>query len=375
MAVLAAGLIWGMGQDEDSRGVVAQPKAADDVRMAEGECLRRAEPASREQAPEPELAQLFDAPEHEPLALADDSGLATLDLRVLDRADGQGLASKVELWQLDLPQDLEYQAGNHLRGSIDLPPEGGRVEGLPPGRYRALVFRRARHTEDPPEFVLYAGVNQIGLPIDPPNHERWWVRVVDEFGRPIEDCREHRRSRYFPAQVVPFAVQRARLGDPPIRMGGGGGGSFGIRGRRRARDRGFDLGVWREPTAESSVSRVPWLEFEGRSYVEAAWEDRVCVRSSKSEDEALPQRHFVAVSLPGNYFDTSFCDHRGSAVPRDQVQIRVEASLIEIESGAPIPLDRLRVAVSARWEGGNWTTWGHDVADGPPSGLRLSPRE
>lgn len=373
VAVLAVGLAWWQGQGEGSGGAVAQPKAADEVLIAEGEPLRRAEPGPRERAPELEPAQPSAAPESEPLAPPAQAGLATLDLRVLDRADGQGLASHVELWQLDLPQDAEYQAGNHLRGSIDLPPEGGRVEDLPPGRYRALVFRRARHTEDPPEFVLYAGSNQIEFRIDPPMHERWWVRIVDEVGRPLEVAEERASSDYTEPQSVGFAVQRRRLGDDSFLGIGGGGGSYGMRGRRTAKPQGFDLGVWRQPTAGQSITRVPRFLFDGRFDVQCRSNGWVCARWGRREDDDLPQRHWVAVSLPRDYFDNSFCDPRGRAIQRDQVQVEVQSGLVLVEAGAPIPVDDLWYTVRARWNGGDWSEWDRSVWDGPPRRLYLAP--
>lgn len=387
VAFAAVGSIWWTDESDDSRVAVARPQAAGVASVAESESLSRAEPGPRPRTTDlttesatgsatgsaPVLARV--AVEGESLALPTETSLATLDLRVLDSTDGRGLASKVELWQLDLPQDAEYQAGNHLRGSIDLPPEGGRVADLPPGRYRAVVFRRARHAEDPPEFTLRAGENQIEFHIDPPIHERWWVRIVDELGQPLEVAEERASSDYTEPQSVGFAVQRRRLGDDSFLGVGGGGGSYGMRGRRTAKPQGFDLGVWREPTAGQSITRVPRFVFDGRADVECRAKGWVCARFGKREDADLPQRHFVAVSLPRNYFDTSFCDSRGAPVQRDQVQVKVEASLIEVEPGAPIPVDRLHVSVSARRKGGNWTTWDHNVADGPPFDLHLSPRE
>ena len=71
-------------------------------------------------------------------------GGCALRIRLLDEVTGKPFSSDVELWRLDLPEDEDWTAGDHLQATKNVGPDGGTFTDLPTGRYRIVVRGQSR---------------------------------------------------------------------------------------------------------------------------------------------------------------------------------------------------------------------------------------
>ncbi len=112
-----------------------------------------------------------------------ESGPASLTLRLVDARDGASVASGVEPWRVDAPGNADWSPGDQLQATVDVPPDGVRLTGLPEGRYRAACAS-ALASREPPEFELSAAHTSVALELELPREYELCVRFVDRFGEP-----------------------------------------------------------------------------------------------------------------------------------------------------------------------------------------------
>lgn len=161
-----------------------------------------------------------------------ETGPATLTLRLVDARTGAALASRVELWRVDAPENESWSAGDQLQAIADVPSEGARLAGLPEGRYRADCACAAASRELP-ELELRAPHTAVELALELPREFELRVRFVDRFGEPYASAEcslRGMRSNFVP----PPAVKSPRS---PRRPDGARSGatSIGVGSRRPSR--------------------------------------------------------------------------------------------------------------------------------------------
>jgi hypothetical protein len=184
-------------------------------------------------------------------------GGCALRLRLLDDVTGKPFSSDVELWRLDLPEDEEWTAGDHLQATMNVGPDGGTFTDLPAGRYRTVARGQSFLAEDdPPAFLVRGAFTDREFSVRVPQAHRVYLQVFDERGTELRTVGLRFRGRRWcsgnPADP-PWARRRrpkrasASLNRP---IGVGGGGRSGRRGHYDApwTEAGFDLGRCREDT-------------------------------------------------------------------------------------------------------------------------------
>jgi hypothetical protein len=111
------------------------------------------------------------------------TGPASLTLRLVDAHSGEPLASRVELWRVDAPQNDGWSAGDQLQATVEVTRDGAWLADLPEGRYRAACERAAAN-QVLPEFELRAPHTSIELALERPLEFELRVHFVDRFGEP-----------------------------------------------------------------------------------------------------------------------------------------------------------------------------------------------
>jgi hypothetical protein len=113
-------------------------------------------------------------------------GNAVLDLQLLDAATEQPVASYVELWRIDAPENESWTAGDQLQDQAQVPVEGWAFRRLPEGRYRVVCHAQV-WGEDPPELEVRAPRTRASLSIETPRAFRIHLDVRDRFGAQVAD--------------------------------------------------------------------------------------------------------------------------------------------------------------------------------------------
>lgn len=172
------------------RGDAIQPAPTEDAlaQRPSADLLSGTEEASRA-AP-----ALQDQPADEADAAAPEA-TGVVEFFLHDGATGVPALSRIALWRLGLPEDSEWTAGDaRIEGQLIIPPTGLRIEELPHGRYRAVVFRSGLGAEDAPEFLHDKNYTRVELPIVPQGRSELRVHLYDDLGRRL--TRVERIHRY-----------------------------------------------------------------------------------------------------------------------------------------------------------------------------------
>ena len=205
-----------------------------------------AAPAPRE--PEPEIVsfEVVGSPPPDPVQL----GSAALDLELVDAATEQPVASYVELWRIDAPENEHWTAGDQLQAQAQVPVEGWLFTKLPEGRYR-LVCHAQAWGEAPAEVEVRAPLTRFSLAIALPREFRVRLDVRNRFGVQVPSL------SLATAGWEALDSQDAWRGERGVKSAAGTAVGFGSFSASRAGARrwtsptsqppeGFDLGVFRE---------------------------------------------------------------------------------------------------------------------------------
>ncbi len=109
------------------------------------------------------------------------TGPAALDLQLVDAATDQAVASYVELWRIDAPDNEHWTAGDQLQDQAQVPVEGWLFTKLPEGRYR-IVCHSQVWGEEAPETDVLAPLTSLRLALQLPREFRIRLDVRDRFG-------------------------------------------------------------------------------------------------------------------------------------------------------------------------------------------------
>lgn len=279
-------------------------------------------------------------------------GNALLDLRLIDETFGAGVASHVELWRLDAPENEHWTAGDQLQDQAQVPVEGWIFTRLPAGRYRVVCHAEA-WGEEPPEIEVTAPRTRIDVALVLPREFRIRLDVRDRFGNQVAGLTLEERSFEFLDDRQPWRGERTQKS--------GLGTSIGIGGFRSGRSKpwslpgpqppeGFDLGLRWEADRGGHRTEVMVMRTESGGRVRLTIPPRtsgdldlVAVVLSPQEVEPLV-RFPSAVSAPLEL------DVFGKAVERDRglpdggwqhapVKIRIQAAGVRRFSGTWKPAD------------------------------------
>jgi hypothetical protein len=108
-------------------------------------------------------------------------GPAVLHLELVDGATEHGLASHVELWRIDAPENDSWTGGDQLQDQAQVPAEGWSFRNLPEGRYRVVCHAQA-WGEEAAEVDVAAPFTRFSLSLTLPRAFRVWLDVRDRFG-------------------------------------------------------------------------------------------------------------------------------------------------------------------------------------------------
>ena len=159
---------------------------------------------------------------------ADTAGQGRLLLRLVDGDSGLPVSMRVRLWRVGIPEDEEWTQGDEAVGSVTVEENGSLVESLVPGRYRFHAPDQRKEAEDPPDFPVLPGENDLTARVLMPRTLIVHLRVFDEDGRPLE--RGNRRttinSTYFSLSDPSWIRKRRRKertgGHRDLGIGGSG---------------------------------------------------------------------------------------------------------------------------------------------------------
>jgi hypothetical protein len=174
LAVTAlAALVWPRGENS-VRGAraVAEPAPATVARL----------PLPREQAKAAAGPQTAEAPAP-PRGV--EQGPCALHLNLVTHPGDQAFESWVELWRLGVPETSVWTAGDRLQAIAMVDDDGHVFAGLPPGRYRVVVYDQRADVADAPPFDVDGDRTDKTLFVVRP---RWYsvrLRVVTETGEGI----------------------------------------------------------------------------------------------------------------------------------------------------------------------------------------------
>lgn len=230
-------------------------------------------------------------------------GNCAVHISLVDAATGDPVASTVQLWRLDAPENVNYERGDQMQQRVNVGKAGYLFQRLAPGTYRVHAEHQADRPEDPPAFEVagVAGRREIAVPM--PRKRPAILEVYDQHGRQLGRGRTTGGDiRTSNTSTSPrWKVHRARKGnDESIGLGGGAGGALG--GRRRphvvhATHNGFYLGVVTEGSRVGSRWRSHRFHFDHRSSV------TVDARFHATRFQSSDRDHiYRAVSLPMLWF-------------------------------------------------------------------------
>jgi hypothetical protein len=196
-------------------------------------------------------------------------GDCALELRCVDASTLGAIASRVTLFRLAAPASANWSAGDQYVTETDIPPDGGRIEALPPGQYRAIPHETVFDGEDPASFVVAGAMTSITLLVSRAPAEGATVRLVDDRGAIVSVARVRigaNSGSRMRADSRPWIVPRQLLADPGDDATHFGSGGYATSGRSNwkhivAGPEGFSL----EPLALDNLaerSRVI-AEFKG----------------------------------------------------------------------------------------------------------------
>ncbi|MEM7306373.1 MAG: hypothetical protein AAF682_06875 [Planctomycetota bacterium] len=322
--------------------------------------------------------QAAEAPAERVLAEVSEPATAGLFVRLVERAGGEPLASEVELWQLGLPADDRWTAGDRLHAVADVPAEGHLFEGLPPGRYRAYVRARRHAGRDSRELRVVAPRTEAELVVDTPRMARFYLDLRDLDGQPIDEVRPSSSWRSMLAPNAPFARARERKDEPVndvIGIGGGGGGSFGTRRLLRG-ELGFHLGVHAERSCEDGVARSLRLRPKGCATVRGEVEGYVEPPDGTDlDDPDLPVHTLVATAVPNGWFDESIFLPGGALAAESGARLHIWSYPVPLAPDAPADAWRdAPIEVTVRLEGYETLKVRTTAREGLPDGRVLTPR-
>ena len=254
---------------------------------------------------------------------------AELNLRLVDRL-GEGMASEVQLWQVEMVEDSRWTAGDRLHGTFDVPVGGLTVTDLPYGRYRAFVRGRVRDGSDPPAFVLDEPRERVRLAVDRPRLARFRLDLRNLEGERIERARVSSVWRFILEAEAPFAQPRQLKANPtePIPRAGGGGSMSG--NARQQGERGFDLGIHRESDGGPGKHRSATLLPAGYAAVRA---DLAGWVEAESREGPIEDILLVATAVPRGWFDEVVLLPSGEYAAEQGARIRVTSRSLEVPSG------------------------------------------
>jgi hypothetical protein len=127
----------------------------------------------------------WDAPKVGPDEPAIETGSSTIALQLRDADTGAPVDVKFVLWRLGVAADEFWSAGDQEYAKASTVAGAARIEHLPQGRYRLCVDDQRKGAQDPPEFAVGAGVNEIEQVIRPVRTFHLRVLVVDDAGAPV----------------------------------------------------------------------------------------------------------------------------------------------------------------------------------------------
>jgi hypothetical protein len=304
--------------------------------------------------------------------------LGDLRLELVDRATGRPLAGEVELWQLDLPADKDFTAGDRMYCKFPMTAEGTTLHGLPAGRYRAFLPGRRSDSPDPPEVVVSAGGAAAALAIDLPRLTRYVLDLRDVGGWSIGSSHLDRTQARVPREKAPFAEERrARCGrgaSSNCIIGCGAGSRpnpIVARG-----ERGFDAGVHAERTPAGGSRSMYRFQPDGLESV--LFEPPAFAVNARSEqlagDPPIEVRTMVAVALPLGYFDESIRLPDGAFACERGAHIRVECQPLPFEPDSPPDLWRsCPIKVRVIMDGHLTLRFTYRIEEGPPPVRTLEP--
>jgi hypothetical protein len=136
-------------------------------------------------------------------------GNALLDLRLIDKATGAAVASHVELWRLDAPENEHWTSGDQLQDQADVPLEGWIFTRLPEGRYRVVCHREA-WGEEPPEIEVTAPRTRLDVALVLPREFRIRLDVRDRFGNQVAGLALEERSFEYLDERQPWRGERTQ---------------------------------------------------------------------------------------------------------------------------------------------------------------------
>ncbi len=203
-----------------------------------------AAPAPDESGPEiVEFEQMGPTPS-DPVEL----GNAVLDLQLLDAATEQPVASYVELWRIDAPENEHWTAGDQLQDQAQVPVEGWAFRRLPEGRFRVVCHAQV-WGEDPSELEVRAPTTRASLSIKTPRAFRIHLDVRDRFGAQIADLHLTGKNEEVLDSHDDWRHQRSLKASAGawVSVGYGGGWGFNEWSSQGAQPAdGFDLGMHSE---------------------------------------------------------------------------------------------------------------------------------
>jgi len=267
-------------------------------------------------------------------------GSALLDLQLLDTATKQPVASFVELWRLDAPENEDWTSGDQLQDQAQVPVEGWTFPNLPEGGYRIVCHAQA-WDEEVAAVDVRAPRTRTTLSIVIPREFRILLDVRDRFGVQVANLHLVGRNEELLDPHDDWRTGRslkASAGGVSIGIGRGWWGSNQWSSQGPQPADGFDLGTHAE--ANRGGHRREVLDFataDGRRV-------RVLVPPRMNGEQDL-----VAVAIePGEI------EPLVRVPPNSSAQVEVEVLGEAIQRDASLPgggWERAPVSISVRGEG------------------------
>jgi len=381
LALAAAGALW-LALREPAEAPVLARSAAPETHAAElpiddppvdlrepvpvQEAAPPAEeaPAAEDLVPE-ELEELvIDFSESKPLPPDPvQPGPALLDLQLVDADSEEGVASHVELWRIDAPENEHWTEGDQLQDQAWVPVEGWAFRNLPEGRYRVVCHAQV-WGEEAAEVEVRAPRTRLSLDLELPRAFRVRLDVRDRFGvqvaslalvsrgdelvDPQESWRNERMVKNWSGESWGYAVGRGWV-DP-----------FSHDGPQPPE--GFDLGSFYEVDRGGHRRTVLELEVPGGGRV------RVTLPTRRDSDLDL-----IAVVVAPSEVEPLVRVPPGFAAT---IELRVVGQAIERDTSLPGGgWERAPVSIRAWAEGLNAVEHAWRAADGelPPVVLEAAP--